>query len=172
MRPLFIGSEVDAFSVERANGPRAMGFARRARITIGCPPHSSVGRPRPRTSMEYGRGMTEYEATYILRPSLEESEVDQRVNAIAEIVKSQGGEVSGVERLGKKRLAYEINDAREGNYVVMQFKSEAAVSKELERQLKLQEDVLRALIVRLDAKMLTHMASLAAAAPPAPQSQP
>jgi ribosomal protein S6 len=61
---------------------------------------------------------------------------------------------------------------REGNYVVMQFKSNAAVSKELERQLKLHEDVLRALIVRLDAKMQTHMAALAAAAaPPAPPPQ-
>ena len=112
--------------------------------------------------------MTEYEVTYILRPSLEESEVEQRANVIAEIVKSQGGEVVGVERLGKKRLAYEINDVREGNYVVMQFKSEPAVSKELERQLKLHEDVLRGLVVRLDAKMLAHMAALAAAAPPAP----
>ena len=109
--------------------------------------------------------MTEYEVTYILRPSLEESEVEQRASAIAEIVKSQGGEVVGVERLGKKRLAYEINDVREGNYVVMQFKSEPAVSKELERQLKLHEDVLRGLVVRLDAKMLTHMAALAAASP-------
>jgi small subunit ribosomal protein S6 len=116
--------------------------------------------------------MTEYEVTYILRPSLEESEIEQRANAIAEIVKSQHGDVTGIERLGKKRLAYEIDDVREGNYVVMQFKSEAAASKELERQLKLQEDVLRALIVRLDAKMVAHMASLAAAAPPPPQSQP
>jgi small subunit ribosomal protein S6 len=115
--------------------------------------------------------MTEYEVTYILRPSLEEGEVEQRVNAIAEIVKGQRGEVIGIERLGKKRLAYEIADVREGNYVVMQFNSEAAASRELERQLKLQEDVLRALIVRLDAKMVTHMASLAAAAPPPPQSQ-
>jgi small subunit ribosomal protein S6 len=117
-----------------------------------------------------GRQMTVYEATYILRPSLEESEVDERANAIAEIVKHQGGEVTGIERLGKKRLAYEIKDVREGNYVVMQFRSEAAAAKELERQLKLHEDVVRALIVRLDPKMLTHMASLAAASPPQPQS--
>ena len=116
--------------------------------------------------------MSIYEVTYILRPSLEENEVEERANAIAEIVKGQGGEVNAVERLGKKRLAYEIKDVREGNYVVMQFKSDAAVSKELERQLKLHEDVLRALVVRLDAKMLTHMAALAAAAPPVPQSQP
>jgi small subunit ribosomal protein S6 len=115
--------------------------------------------------------MTEYEVTYILRPSLEESEVEQRASAIAEIVKGQGGEVVAVERLGKKRLAYEINDVREGNYVVMQFKSEPAVSKELERQLKLHEDVLRGLVVRLDAKMMTHMAALAAGAPPAPVAQ-
>jgi small subunit ribosomal protein S6 len=115
--------------------------------------------------------MTEYEVTYILRPSLEESEVEQRANAIAEIVKSQGGEVVGVERLGKKRLAYEINDVREGHYIVMQFKSEPAVSKELERQLKLHEDVLRGLVVRLDAKMMAHMAALAAGAPPAPAPQ-
>jgi small subunit ribosomal protein S6 len=112
--------------------------------------------------------MTIYEVTYILRPSLEESEVEERVKAIAEIVKSQGGEVNAVERLGKKRLAYEIKDVREGHYAVMQFKSGAAASKELERQLKLHEDVLRALIVRLDGKMLTHLAALAAGAPPAP----
>ncbi|HLY03022.1 MAG TPA: 30S ribosomal protein S6 [Candidatus Cybelea sp.] len=113
--------------------------------------------------------MTDYEVTYILRPSLEENEVEERANAVAEIVKGQGGEVVGIERLGKKRLAYEIADAREGNYVVMQFKSGPTLSKELDRQLKLHEDVLRALIVRLDAKMLTHMAALAAAAPPPPQ---
>jgi small subunit ribosomal protein S6 len=112
--------------------------------------------------------MNDYEVTYILRPALEESEVEERANAIAEIIKAQGGEVTAVERLGKKRLAYEIKDAREGNYVVMQFKSGAAASKELDRQLKLHEDVLRGLIVRLDAKMLTHMAALAAAAPPPP----
>jgi small subunit ribosomal protein S6 len=114
--------------------------------------------------------MTDYEVTYILRPSLEENEVEERANAIAEIVKGQGGEVTAVERLGKKRLAYEINDAREGTYVVMQFKSGPTLSKELDRQLKLHDDVLRALIVRLDAKMLTHMAALAAATPPQAQN--
>ena len=112
--------------------------------------------------------MNEYEVTYIWRPSLEESEVDDRANAIAEILKSQGGQVTSVERLGRKRLAYEIKDVREGNYVVMQFKSEPAASKELERQLKLHEDVLRALVVRLDAKMLAHMAALTASTPPQP----
>ena len=112
--------------------------------------------------------MNDYEVTYILRPTLEDAEADERVNAIAEIVRGQGGEVNTPERLGKKRLAYEIGNAREGTYVVMQFKAAPGVSKELDRQLRLHEDVLRAIIVRLDATMLTHMAALKEAAPPPP----
>lgn len=124
-----------------------------------------AGRPLRWASID-GDRMTEYEVTYILRPSLEEAEVEERVAAIAEIVKGQGGEIVATESLGKKRLAYEIDDVREGNYVVMQFKSSAAASKELERQLKLREDVLRGLVIRLDARMLAHMTALANAAPP------
>lgn len=121
---------------------------------------------------QMGKRMTDYEVTYILRPSLEETEVEERSNAIAEIVKSQNGEVVAIEKLGKKRLAYEIADLREGHYVVMQFKSDGAGSKELERLLKLHEDVLRALVVRLDAKMIAHMAAVAAATPPPPVPMP
>ncbi len=110
--------------------------------------------------------MNDYEVTYILRPSLEETAVDERATQIGEIIKSQGGEVVAIEKLGKKRLAYEIDDLREGTYVVMQFKSTGDASKELERQLKLQEDVLRALVIHLDKRALAHMAAVAAAPPP------
>jgi len=110
--------------------------------------------------------VNEYEVTYILRPNLEEADVDARSTAIGEIIKGQGGEVVAIEKLGKKRLAYEINDLREGNYVVMQFRSTGDASKELERQLKLQEDVLRALVIHLDKHALAAMAQAAQAAPP------
>lgn len=96
----------------------------------------------------------DYEVTYILRPNLEEGDADQRVTAISDGLKGNGGEILNVEKLGKKRLAYEIDDVREGIYVVMRFKSEAAASKELERQLGLNEDVLRALVIRLDKHAL------------------
>ena len=112
--------------------------------------------------------MNDYEVTYILRPSLEETDVDQRSETIAEIIKTQGGEVVSTEKLGKKRLAYEIDDLREGHYVLMIFKSSAAASKELERQLKLNEDVLRALVIRNEKRMLTHLTALANAAPTPP----
>ena len=95
--------------------------------------------------------MTDYEVTYILRPSLEENEVEERANAIAEIVKNQRGEVVAIEKLGKKRLAYEITDVREGYYVSMKFKSDAAQAKEFERQLRLNEDVMRHLLIKEEA---------------------
>jgi small subunit ribosomal protein S6 len=93
----------------------------------------------------------DYEVTYILRPTLEEAEADARVETIVEGLKANGGEVQGeIEKMGKRRLAYEINDVREGYYVVMKFKSEPAASKELERQMRLNEDVMRALFIRLE----------------------
>lgn len=116
--------------------------------------------------------MNDYEVTYILRPSLDEAVVDERATQISEIIKNQGGEVVAVEKLGKKRLAYEIDDLREGHYVVMQFKSTGVASKELERLLKLHEDVLRALVLALDKHMLAHMVTMAQAAPPMPAQAP
>lgn len=94
---------------------------------------------------------TEYEVTYILRPGLDETEAETRSNAIADQLKANGGEILGeLERMGKRRLAYEIDDVREGHYVVMRFKAEAAAAKELDRLMRLNEDVLRALIIRAD----------------------
>ncbi len=94
--------------------------------------------------------MTDYEVTYIMRPSLEEAEIDARVDHLAEALKGNGGEIGEIEKMGKRRLAYEIDDVREGYYVVMKFKSEAATAKELERQLRLNEDVMRALVINLN----------------------
>lgn len=111
----------------------------------------------------------EYEVTYLLRPNLEEADVDQRADAIAKSLTSGRGEVINVEKLGKKRLAYELRDVREGIYVVMRFRSEADAAKELERQLGLNEDVLRALLVRVDKQALEAEKIGAAAAPPAPE---
>jgi small subunit ribosomal protein S6 len=92
---------------------------------------------------------TDYEVTYVLRPSLEEAEADERANAIAEGVKTRGGEVVGeLEKHGKRRLAYEIDDVREGYYITMHFRSGAEEQKELERLLRLNESVLRHIIIR------------------------
>lgn len=93
---------------------------------------------------------TDYEITYIVRPNLEEAEVDTKVDAISAQLAANGGEIGEIEKMGKRRLAYEINDVREGYYVVMKFKSDAAQAKELERQMRLNEDVMRQLLIKLD----------------------
>jgi len=94
---------------------------------------------------------TDYEVTYIMRPSLEEAEIDTKVDQVAKVLKDNGGEVVGeIEKMGKRRLAYEIDDVREGYYVVMKFKGEPATAKELERQLRLNEDVMRALLININ----------------------
>jgi small subunit ribosomal protein S6 len=93
---------------------------------------------------------TDYEVTYILRPNLEEADIDTRVGAIADALRNGGGEVGEIEKMGKRRLAYEIKDVREGHYGVMKFKGDAAQGKELERQLRLNEDVMRHILIRLD----------------------
>ena len=93
----------------------------------------------------------DYEVTYILRPHLEEAETEEQIAHITEQLRSNGGEVVGeVERMGKRRLAYEIADVREGFYVTMRFRSDAAAAKELERLLRLNENVMRALLIRLE----------------------
>jgi small subunit ribosomal protein S6 len=95
--------------------------------------------------------VTDYEVTYILRPSLEETEVDERSNEFAQRIKDSGGEVIGeLDKLGKRRLAYEIDDVREGYYVVMKFRTQPEEQKELERQMRLNDNVLRALFIRTD----------------------
>lgn len=93
--------------------------------------------------------ITDYEVTYILRPTLEETEMDAKVEQVMKSLKDQGAEVGEAEKMGKRRLAYEIDDVREGYYVVLRFKSQPDVVKELERQLRLNEDVMRSLVINL-----------------------
>jgi len=106
----------------------------------------------------------EYEVTYVLRPHLEEADTEAQISHIADQLRTAGGEVTGeIDRLGKRRLAYEIGDVREGFYVVMRFSSDAAAAKELERLLRLNENVVRALLLRREPFMVP---------PPAPPQEP
>lgn len=93
--------------------------------------------------------MSQYEVTYILRPSLEDAQVDEHVNHFSAIVTNNGGELKSAERLGKRRLAYEVQKLREGHYVSVQFSSSAEVAKEVIRQMRLHENVLRTLLVKM-----------------------
>ncbi len=84
-----------------------------------------------------------YESMVILDPGLTKEEADKLVDRYLEVVKAGGGEVSKVERMGKRKLAYPMRKHSEGAYVLMVFNSPSAVVFELERQMRLADEVLK-----------------------------
>jgi small subunit ribosomal protein S6 len=92
--------------------------------------------------------MKAYELLYIIRPDLDEEATTALVDRLSGLVASNGGDNLTVEKWGKRRLAYEINDYKEGQYILMNFEGEGRTSKELERVMKISEDVIRFLTVK------------------------
>lgn len=93
--------------------------------------------------------MRPYEVMVILEPSLEESAVQAVINRSTEQLQSDGGTVNRVDKWGKRRFAYEIAKKQEGFYVLLDVTSEPAPMDELDRNLRLADDVLRHKIVRI-----------------------
>lgn len=94
--------------------------------------------------------MRTYELMFIVRPELEEEAVDALVERVQQIMTANGGQVEKVDRMGRRRLAYPIQKHREGHYVLIHAGLEREAMAELERNLKLSEDVIRHLLVRVD----------------------
>ncbi len=94
--------------------------------------------------------MQDYELTYILAPTFEEEQLPGAYEAIAGLVQNLKGEIAESKPWGRRRLAYPISGFREGNYVEMRFKLDAQAAAELERSLRLNEAVIRYLLVRKD----------------------
>lgn len=92
--------------------------------------------------------MSLYEITYILRPGLEDPQVNELSSHFSDVVKNNGAGEIAIEPMGKRRLAYEIKKQREGHYICMKFDGSADCAKEAIRQLRLHDDVLRALLIR------------------------
>jgi small subunit ribosomal protein S6 len=92
-----------------------------------------------------------YEVMVILDPSLDERTVAPSLDTYLNVVRQDGGQIESVDVWGKRRLAYEINKSAEGIYAVIDLKAEPATVKELDRQLTLNESVLRTKVIRPDA---------------------
>ena len=95
--------------------------------------------------------MRAYEVMVILDPSLEERTVEPSLDKYLNVVRKDGGSIESVDVWGRRRLAYEINKSAEGIYAVVQLTAEPATVKELDRQLGLNESVLRTKVLRPDA---------------------
>ena len=90
-----------------------------------------------------------YEILVILDPRSTDEEVAALLTQLDEQLKTLGGDVVKMENWGKRRLAYDIRKQREGTYAVFEVSAEPATVKEFERQLRLNENVLRFLSTRV-----------------------
>lgn len=91
--------------------------------------------------------MRNYELMYIIRPDVE-TEAVQAVTEKFQGIIANGGEIAKHDVLGKKRLAYEIDKHREGTYVLVQFAAPRDVVAELDRVLKITDEVMRYMITK------------------------
>jgi len=98
----------------------------------------------------------QYELTYVISGVVKQNQVDDIVRKVTQFVKDNGGDVLEVDEWGNQRLAYEIDKKRSGYYVNMYFRAPGDLIPKLERQLKINDDVLRFLTLRMDAKMQRH----------------
>jgi small subunit ribosomal protein S6 len=95
--------------------------------------------------------MRNYELMVILDSELEERTVEPSLENYLNLVRQDGGSVESVDVWGRRRLAYEIDKKNEGIYAVITLSAEPATVKELDRQLGLNESVLRTKVVRPEA---------------------
>lgn len=92
--------------------------------------------------------MRQYEMMIILDPSLDERTVNPSMETLLNVVREAGGKVDKLEVWGKRRLAYEIDKKTEGIYVVVDMTAESDTVKEFDRQLGLNESVIRTKVMR------------------------
>ena len=95
--------------------------------------------------------MTNYELMFILDPALEESARDQAVDTVKGLI-ADNGEITKADVWGMKKLAYPIKKKNEGYYVVVGFKANSDFPKELDRRLKISDNVIRHMVVNQDEK--------------------
>ena len=99
-----------------------------------------------------GPALRTYEVMVILDPSLDERTVAPSLDTYLNVVRQDGGQVESVDVWGKRRLAYEIDKNAEGIYAVIDLRAEPATVKELDRQLGLNESVMRTKVIRPDIR--------------------
>ena len=97
--------------------------------------------------------MNRYEMIYIIDADLEETARKELIEKVSALITNNGGEIEKVdETWGKRKLAYAIDYKTEGWYVLVNFKAPAELPRELERNLQINESVLRYLVVKLEEK--------------------
>ena len=95
----------------------------------------------------------QYELVYIVTPDASEQEIADLHTQVEQIVQRFGGALDKTENWGRKRLAYDIAHHREGNYVVETITGSGELMKEIDRRLRVTDQVIRHLVVRVDEEL-------------------
>jgi small subunit ribosomal protein S6 len=95
--------------------------------------------------------LRDYELVIIISPQLSEDSYEAAIDKINRFITGKGGNIVDTQRWGKRKLAYSIKHFNEGNYVLLKFKMKPAFSRELEANLRISEDVIRHLLVKMES---------------------
>ena len=91
-----------------------------------------------------------YEVMYIVRPDVEEADLDKLIEGFEKNVTDGGGEVKSTEKMGRRRLAYTVRKFNDGFYVLMTILAGGKLVSEIERRLRVSEQVIKFITVRMD----------------------
>ncbi len=91
--------------------------------------------------------MRTYETVTIVKPQLSDGEVAEFMNSAKELITKNNGEIVSEEKLGRRRFSHEINHSRDGFYLYLKFKAEPSFLKTWDTQMKLNERVLRSIVM-------------------------
>ena len=91
-----------------------------------------------------------YELMFIVRPDMAEEDLDKLIATLEAVVPASGGTVKGIDKMGKRRLAYTVRKFHDGMYVLMTIEGGGATVHELERRLRVTEPVIKFITVRVD----------------------
>ena len=106
---------------------------------------------RSRTSQKEVKRMSRSdEVMYIVRPDVEEADLDKLIEGFEKNVTDGGGEVKSTEKMGRRRLAYTVRKFNDGFYVLMTIAAEGSLIGEIERRLRVSEQVIKFITVRMD----------------------
>jgi small subunit ribosomal protein S6 len=94
--------------------------------------------------------MRDYELMLILDPTLDDDTLNGAAERIQALVTARGGEMTALDPMGRRRMAYPIKQHRDGYYTVARFKMAPAAANELDRGLKLNDQVIRHLLINKD----------------------
>src|SRR5579875_3053072 len=91
-----------------------------------------------------------YEIMFIVRPDIEEAEIEKIIETFSGYVTTGGGTVKQVEKMGRRRLAYTVRKFNDGNYILLIVDAPASLIAEVERRLRVSEQVIKFITVRTD----------------------